>query len=77
MTRGQLRKALDKHPRALDDTLVILAKDEEGNGYSPLATIAPAMYIPLDNYHGTIVEMAVARDYDKAGKAALVFWPSN
>lgn len=53
ITLGGLRDLLDRLPYDLpDDTPVILAKDAEGNGYSPLASFELAMYEPESTWSG-------------------------
>lgn len=65
---------------------VVLATDAEGNGFSPLATIADALYEAGSPYSGqwyaTAEQRAVANDgeWDEAPKCAVpaVFlWPAS
>lgn len=44
MTLTELRAALVKLDRLPDGTIVVLAKDAEGNGHAPLAEVEHAMY---------------------------------
>lgn len=87
MTLDELRAALD----ALDlpgDTLVVLAKDSEGNGFSPLDEAAHAMYLADTTWSGEhyMTEEQVAADPDADeeedgppdGSVPAVFlWPTN
>ncbi len=58
-----------------DDTLVVLAKDAEGNGFSPLAEYSGESYIAETSYSG---ELADYEDEDQAGGVpAVVLWPIN
>lgn len=49
MTVGDLVDALADKPR---DRLVIMAKDAEGNGYSPLSDVSETMYLPDSTWSG-------------------------
>lgn len=51
MTVARLRDALAPLP---DDMPVILQKDAEGNGYSPLAEANQAMYLPESTWAGDV-----------------------
>jgi hypothetical protein len=51
MTLDELRKALDELGLA-GDTSVILQKDAEGNGYSPLDGADEAMYLAESTWSG-------------------------
>lgn len=61
VTVAQLRRALDAMP---DEAYVVLAKDPEGNGYSPLATrrdgtpaVEPVWYLPESTWAGEIANI--------------------
>lgn len=49
MTVETLREVLDGLP---DDMPVILSKDAEGNGFSPLASAGPGRYEPTSTWSG-------------------------
>lgn len=51
MTVGALRKVLEELP---DDRPVVLEKDAEGNGYSPLAEAVEGMYEPDSTWSGQV-----------------------
>lgn len=68
------------------DMPVILATDAEGNGYSPLATVADALYVAGSPFSGewyaTPEQRAVANDgeWDEAPAGAvpaLFLWPAS
>jgi len=66
-----LRKLLEGLP---EEHLVILAKDGEGNNFSPLSPgILITEYVPESTWSGTI------RDTDEPGfkQNAVVLWPIN
>jgi hypothetical protein len=75
MTAGELRKALEDVP---DERLVVLARDEEGNGFSPLAeVVSTERYFAETTYFGEIVH---PDDYGEMGDdyvLAVVLWPLN
>jgi hypothetical protein len=50
-TVGRLKARLAEFP---DDTPVIMSKDAEGNGYSPLSGVYPARYEATSTYSGEI-----------------------
>jgi hypothetical protein len=86
MTLAQLREAL----AALDlpdDTLVVLAKDAEGNGHSPLVEAEHAMYLAESTWSGerylTEAQRQAEADPDEWSEApddavpAVFLWPTN
>ncbi|OPC84205.1 hypothetical protein B4N89_27675 [Embleya scabrispora] len=52
-TLGALRRAMAALASLPDDTPVILAKDSEGNGYSPFAGTSEGMYFAESSYAGS------------------------
>lgn len=54
MNLGEVRALLEEHKHLPDDTLVILQKDVAGNGFSPLASLGEAMYLPLNTWSGEV-----------------------
>jgi hypothetical protein len=86
MTLAELREAL----AALDlpdDTLVVLAKDAEGNGHSPLVEAKHAMYLADTTWSGerylTEAQRLAETDPDEWSEAptaavpAVFLWPTN
>lgn len=64
---GALRAALDGLP---DDMLVVLAKDSEGNRYSPLADAELGRsYQPDTTWSGELVT--------EGGEVCVLLWPTN
>ena len=86
MTLAELRAALDAL-NLPDDTLVVLAKDGEGNGYSPLVTADHAMYAANTTWSGdhymTDEQRQAQPDPDDYSQApddavhAVFLWPTN
>jgi hypothetical protein len=84
LTVADLQAALATLP---SDMPVILAKDAEGNGYSPLTEAEPAMYAPDTTWsgeHHLTDEQRQATgqpdDYSEAPDGAvpaLFLWPTN
>lgn len=71
MTKKELLEALKDIG---DDALVVLARDGEGNGFSPLDEVGEYRYLPETKWSGVLV------DEDPAGPdvvTALVLWPVN
>lgn len=86
MTLAELRQQL----AALnlpDDTLVVLAKDGEGNGFSPAVEAIPAMYLAENTFSGehypTEEQRQAEEDPDEYSQApddavpAVFLWPTN
>ena len=69
MTIKQLRERLSVYP---EDTLVVLSKDSEGNGFSPLSDdLSMGRYIEEHKWSGEFVLGG------RKGKQALCLWPIN
>jgi hypothetical protein len=62
---GELRRHLDG---LRDDVLVVLSKDAEGNGFSPLAEAELSDYEPETTWSG---------DVGVGGEVCVVLWPTN
>jgi len=86
MTLAELRAALDAL-NLPDDTIVILAKDAEGNGHSPLVEAEHAMYLADTTWSGdrylTEQQRQAEADPDEYSEApddavpAVFLWPVN
>jgi len=85
MTVKELKEELKNLP---DDMEVILQKDSEGNGYSPLDGVDPdAVYIPETTWYGEVYSMdwsaddACMEDEEweeiKKKPRALILYPVN
>lgn len=84
MTAGELRQVLANYP---DSTRIVLAKDAEGNGYSPLYEVVVAMYAAETTWSGEYFLRERERlaqedpdDWDPApddAVEALFLWPVN
>lgn len=66
---GDLRRALEPFG---DDVLVVLAKDPEGNGFSPLASGSDAHYQAESTWAGWLVDGEL-----EGGEECVVLWPIN
>jgi len=77
MTVGELVDYLVDQPR---DRSVVLAKDAEGNGYSPLSAAEEAIYVPESTWSGEIYptpeQIATEKDpadwFDGSGEEGAV-----
>lgn len=84
MTLAELRAQLDAL-NLPDDTPVILARDAEGNGYSPVVQVDDALYEAESTYSGQLYatpEMRAAEpgEWDEAPDTAvpaIFLWPTN
>jgi hypothetical protein len=86
MTLAELRAQLDAL-NLPDDTIVILAKDAEGNGHSPLVEAEHAMYLADTTWSGerylTEADRQAEEDPDDYSEApddavhAVFLWPTN
>lgn len=57
---------------------VVLSKDAEGNGFSPLADIGVYMYVPDSTWSGSVVGKEDAEEQDeKYQENSVVLWPTN
>jgi hypothetical protein len=87
MTLAELRTALAALNHLPDDTLVVLAKDAEGNGFSPLVETEHAMYLAETTWSGehymTEEQRQAKDDPDEYSEApddavpAVFLWPTN
>lgn len=53
LTVGELADYLADQPR---DRQIVMAKDAEGNGYSPLSAAEEAIYVPESTWSGEIYQ---------------------
>lgn len=68
-----------------DDTPVILARDAEGNGYSPVVQVDDALYEAESTYSGQLYATPEMRatepgEWDEAPDSAvpaIFLWPTN
>lgn len=71
MTVKQLKACLENCP---DDWLVVISRDSEGNGYSPLSGIGEGHYQPLETWCGEFLHHP--EDHPPEPNA-IGLWPSN
>ena len=72
MTIGELKKILEQYE---NETEIVLAKDEEGNSFSPLMEVQRGLYKPLVDEFGEVYDV---RDKAAAGSKsmlAIILWP--
>ncbi len=78
MTVKELRTYLNKLDESMDDLQVILQKDSEGNGYSPLAGADDdCIYEPDNTYSGIVYSSEDAEEEGVEGDKVLVLYPTN
>ena len=73
MTVGELIALLQTHD---PDDLVILAKDEESNSYSPIEECDDGIYIPETTWKGDVYSREEASDWPE-GSPCITLWPAN
>lgn len=73
MTVEELRRALQAFP---DDALVVLAKDAEGNGYSPLANTWQGFYEADSTWFGSAYDDRDIRECELDVVVAVVLTPT-
>jgi hypothetical protein len=78
MTVGELRAQLASLP---EDMQVVLSKDGEGNGYSPLDQATTGLYEPETTWSGEFREEHIKGNHapgeDQSYPQALCLWPVN
>ena len=75
MTVKELKELIESLP---DEMLVVLQKDSEGNGYSPLAGDDNCMYIPENTWSGYVYEEDELEEDDiEDAIFSLVLYPIN
>ena len=86
ITVGQLKEILAGYN---DEMLIVMSRDSEGNGFSPLADHGKQIYVPDSTWSGDIYEIELTAElieqgfttdelYDgDDGVQAIVLWPTN
>lgn len=64
LTVAQLIKKLQEQD---PNRTVIMARDAEGNDYSPLYTVYPAAYRPITTYNGYVGLEELTEEFEKHG----------
>lgn len=87
LTLADLRSQLAAFDHLPDETPVVMSKDGEGNGYSPLAELSPGMYLAETTWSGehypTEEQIAAEANADEHEHApddavhAVFLWPVN
>lgn len=74
MTIGELRTFLATRDLP-DEALVVLSRDAEGNGYSPLLDATVGAYLPANTWSGEFFDEAEVGA--GPGQRAICLWPVN
>lgn len=72
LTVKELKDILEKYP---DEFKVILSADAEGNSFSPVSEVEPAMYVDETDWFGYVItgeDLEPGESHD-----CLVLWPVN
>jgi hypothetical protein len=77
-----VRELIEELSALQPDDLVVLAKDPEGNGYSPFSGADPCVYVPESTWSGYLwddEEPEPGWESEKPAEAvnAVVLWPIN
>ena len=61
------------------DALVVLSKDSEGNGFSPVTDVDPCHYTPFNTWSGECIDTDDMDDADDHPDAepCVCLWPTN
>lgn len=74
MKARDLIKSLEElHP----DTKIIVAKDSEGNGFSPAAGVTQQYYVEETSWSGELVDDDDVAEDDSDVENVAVIWPIN
>jgi hypothetical protein len=75
MTVKELKATLEEYD---DDDLVVLSRDSEGNGYSPLSQHGGAWYRPDTTWSGDLLDDDEDEPDTESGDVhTVVLWPRN
>lgn len=74
MTVRELRALLSDQP---DDRPVVLAKDAEGNDFSPLSDWGEGYYTARSTWGGNVCNLNEPEERGENAVHALVLWPVN
>jgi hypothetical protein len=72
MTTAELIQILATYPAEME---VIMAKDEEGNAFSPLLEITAEWYAAVNTWSGEILD-PWDRDDEDESVLSVILWPS-
>jgi hypothetical protein len=67
-----LKELVEAYPES-EEYEIVMSKDAEGNGYSPLYETCLAEYVPESSWSGDIV----GSDEDDCHLNSLCLWPTN
>jgi len=82
MNLAEFREMINEMAEEYPDAEVIIAKDGEGNVYSPLDSCSIGMYLPENTWYGSFVteeenEENEDDDSEEYEENAIVLWPMN
>ena len=61
-----------------EDREVVLSRDAEGNGYSPLADSGELWYVPYSTWGGDCYNLDEEEEFEgQDADLVLVLWPTN
>ena len=75
MTLGELKRILSEFPAAFDDTVVIRAKDDEGNGFHQIGDVVPYLTSqPVNSHEIEYLHEAGSEEEDESDQPVIVIW---
>jgi hypothetical protein len=78
----KVRELIEELSKMDGGAIVVLSKDTEGNGYSPLSSIVPGEYQEQSSWSGEFFELDTIGDDnyfqpDEDSVEAVCLWPTN
>ncbi len=85
MTLFELKMRVEALLMDNPDAIVVMAKDGEGNGFSPLDDVVPGTYTAESTYSGEAGILKLTKELREHGyteedvkdERAIVLWPTN
>jgi len=74
MTVKELKKLLSTED---DMTEIVMSRDEEGNGFSPLADVGKGIYVAESTWAGELYNEDDEEAPLSEGKKVICLWPTN
>lgn len=73
----KIKKLIEELSKEDGDLDIIMSRDGEGNGFSPLSSLGDGLYVADSTYSGEIYNLDEAEDAGEEAKKVIVLWPTN
>lgn len=73
----KVKKLVEILKKMNQDHLVVLQKDAEGNGHSPLSDVGTGAYVAESPWAGELVENEYGEDLGPKAEKVVVLYPVN